>query len=120
LYVTVEEEGVMLANMEESALDEEDDEEVLAAVAHNIMVHYKEKESLKKKKKKYKPKAGQYLLEAGIKRFGKEGETAITKELNQFNTYGVFEPQHAQDLSDDDNKKALSSLIFLRQRRMGR
>ncbi len=57
---------VILANMEESPLDEEEDEEVLAAVAHYIMVHYEEKESLKKKKKKYKPKAGQYLLEAGI------------------------------------------------------
>jgi hypothetical protein len=95
LYVTVEEEEVMLANIEESALDEEEDEEVLAAVAHYIMVHYQEKESLKKKKKKFKPKAGQYPLGAGIKRFAKEGETAVTKELNQFNTYGVFEPQHA-------------------------
>jgi hypothetical protein len=76
LYVTVEEEEVMLANIEESTLDEEEDEEVLAAVAHYIMVHYEEKESLKKKKKKFKPKAGQYTLEAGIKRFGKGGETA--------------------------------------------
>ncbi len=67
LYVTVEEEEVMLANKEESTLDEEEDEEVLAAVVHYIMVHYEEKESLKKKKKKYKPKAGQYPLEAGIK-----------------------------------------------------
>ncbi len=50
LYVTVEEEEVMLANMEESALDEEEDEEVLAAVAHYIMVHYEEKESLKRRK----------------------------------------------------------------------
>jgi hypothetical protein len=119
LYVTVEEEEVMLANIEESALDEEEDEEVLAAVGHYIMVHYEEKESLKKKKKKYKPKAGQYALETGIKRFGKEGETAVTKELNQFNTYGVFKPQHARDLSDDNKKKALSSLIFLRQKKNG-
>jgi hypothetical protein len=50
LYLTVEEEEVMLANIEESALVEEEDEEVLAAVAHYIMVHYEEKESLKKKK----------------------------------------------------------------------
>jgi hypothetical protein len=83
------------------------------------MVHYEEKESLKKKKKKYKPKAGQYPLEAGIKRFGKEGETAVTKELNQFNTYGVFEPQHARDLLDDNKKKALSLLILLRQKKNG-
>ncbi len=31
----------------------------------------------------------------------------------------MFEPQHAQDLSDDDKKKALSSLIFLRQKKNG-
>jgi hypothetical protein len=68
---------------------------------------------------KYKPKAGQYPLEAGIKCFGKEGETAVTKELNQFNTYGVFEPQHARDLSDNNKKKALSLLIFLRQKKNG-
>jgi hypothetical protein len=51
LYMTVEEEEVMLANIEESTLDEEEDEEDLAAVAHYIMVHYEEKEILKKKKK---------------------------------------------------------------------
>ena len=31
----------------------------------------------------------------------------------------MFEPQHARDLSDDDKKKALSSLIFLRQKKNG-
>ncbi len=58
LYVTVEEEEVMLANIEESALDEEEDEEVLAAVAHYIMVHYEEKESLNKKKRNTNQKLG--------------------------------------------------------------
>ncbi len=83
------------------------------------MVHYEEKENLKKKKKKYKPKGGQYALEAGIKRFGKEGETAVTKELSQFNTYGVFEPQHDRDLSDNKNIMLLSSFIFLCYMNMG-
>ncbi len=58
LYVTVEEEEVMLANIEESALDEEEDEEVLNAVAHYIMVHYEEKESLKMKKRNTNQKLG--------------------------------------------------------------
>jgi hypothetical protein len=31
----------------------------------------------------------------------------------------VFEPQHAKDLSDDNKKKALSLLIFLRQKKNG-
>jgi hypothetical protein len=89
LYVKVEEEEVMLAMVEEDPAEDEEDEEVLAAVAHYIMVRYKEKEGVKKKKKKYKPKSGQYQLEAGIKRFGEQGETAVTKELDQFNKYGV-------------------------------
>jgi hypothetical protein len=43
LYVTVEEEEVMLAMVEEDPAEDKEDEEVLAAVAHYIMVHYKEK-----------------------------------------------------------------------------
>ena len=69
--------------------------------------------------KKYKPKAGQYQLEAGIKRFGERGESAVTKELDQFNKCKVFEPKHANDLSEEDRKKALSSLIFLKEKKSG-
>jgi hypothetical protein len=119
LYITVEEEEVMLAMMEEDPAYDKDNEEVLATVRHYIMVHYKEKEGMKKKKKKYKPKSGQYQLEAGIKRFGKQGETAVTRELDQFNKYRVFEPKYMRDLSEEDKKKALSSLIFLKGKKSG-
>ncbi len=51
---------------EEDPAEDKEDEEVLAAVAHYIMVHYEEKEGVKKKKKNYKPKSGQYQLEAGL------------------------------------------------------
>jgi hypothetical protein len=60
------------------------------------MVHYAEKELIKKRKKKYKPKDGQYALDAGLKKFGDKGETSVTKELQQFNTYNVFEPLDAK------------------------
>jgi hypothetical protein len=119
LYITVEEEEVMLAMVEEDPAEDKEDKEVLEAVAHYIMIHYEEKEEVKKKKKKYKPKSGQYQLEAEIKRFGEWGETAVTKELDQFNKYGVFEPKHASDLSEEDMKKALSSLIFLKEKKSG-
>jgi len=112
----------MLATEEkEIPADDEEDEEVLAAAAHFIMFHYEEKEGIKKKKKKkYKPsKAGQDQMEAGIKRFGEWGEIAVTKELDQFNKYKVFEPKHAYDLSEEDRKKALSSLIFLKEKKNG-
>jgi hypothetical protein len=58
-------------------------------------------------------------LEAEIKQFGKQGESAVTKEINQFNKYKVFKPQHANDLSEEDKKKALSSLIFTKEKKDG-
>jgi hypothetical protein len=115
LYVTVEEEEIILATVGDKHDEEDNDEEELAAVAHYVMTHYAEKEVIKKKK--YKPKSGQYQLDAGIKRFGKQGESAVTKELDQFNKFEVFEPQHANDLSEEDNRKALSSLIFLKEKK---
>jgi hypothetical protein len=111
-YVTVEEEEVMLAMVEEDPAEDNEDKEVLAVMAHYIMVHYKEKEGLKKKKKKYKPKSGQYQLEAGIKQLGERGETAVTKELDQFNKFGVFEAKHGRYLSEEDKKKALYHHLF--------
>ena len=58
----------MLATVEENPADDKG----FGRCGHFFMVHYKEKEGIKKrKKKKYKPKLGQYQLEAGIKGFGK-------------------------------------------------
>ena len=107
LHVTIDEQ-------EDRPDYEEDDPEKMASVAHYVMMHYAEKESIKKKrKKKYKPKAGQYGLEAGLKHFGERGETAMSKELAQFNVYDVFKPLYADKLSDEDKSKALTLLIFL-------
>jgi hypothetical protein len=81
------------------------------------MVNYAKKEAQKRCRKKYKPKSRQYQLEAGIKHFGDQHEIAVTKELQQFNTYGVFEPKSADELTDNDKKKVLASLIFLKEKR---
>ncbi len=43
----------------------------------------------------------------------------MTKELDQFKKYKVFEQKHACDLSEEDRKKALSSLIFLKEKKNG-
>jgi hypothetical protein len=83
------------------------------------MVHYAKKQAQKRCRKKYKPKSGQYQLEAGIKHFGDQEEIAVTKELQQFNTYGVFEPKLADELTNNDKKNALASLIFLKEKRNG-
>ncbi len=94
--MNVEEEELMLATVGNKSDKEELDNEVLAAVAHSIMAHYAEKEGIKKK---YKPKYRQYRLEAGIKQLSKQGKSVLTKELNQFKKYKVFEQQHANNLS---------------------
>ena len=114
LYVTAEEEDTK-PDVEE---DPEEDPKKLASVAHYIIVHYAEKESIKKKrKKKYKPKAGQYSLEVGLKHFWEKAETAVSKELKQCNVYDVFEPLYANNLSKEEKSKALTSLIFFREKR---
>jgi hypothetical protein len=46
-------------------------------------------------------------------------QTAVTEELDQFNKYKDFELKHANDLSEEDRKKALSSLIFLKEKKSG-
>ena len=87
LYVTVTEEDEFLFATNEEEFDEKEMEsatisdEGMSAVAHYIMVHYAEKELIKKHKKKYKPKDGQYTVDAGLKKFGDKGETAVMKEL---------------------------------------
>ncbi len=91
LYVTVEEENeFMLATCKDESINEEDNNGALEAVGHYIMMYYDEQEKTKERKKKYKPKAGQFGLNAGFCKFGDRGESAVTKELNQFNSYNVL------------------------------
>jgi hypothetical protein len=84
----MEEEEIIFTTVGDKHNEEDNDEEELAVVAHYVMTHYTEKEVIKKKK--YKPNSGQYQLEAGIKWFGKQGESAVTKEVNKFNKYEVL------------------------------
>ncbi len=130
LYVTAEEvekerdrhdvEDDRASGMSENKEDGNDDiNEGLVAVAHYIMVDSAKKEVQKRCRKKYKPKSGQYQLEAGIKHFEDQEEIAVTKELQQFNTYIVFEQMSADELTDNDKKKVLASLIFLKEKRNG-
>jgi hypothetical protein len=97
-YVTVAEEDEFLLAINGEEFEEKEMESAkisgegmsAVAVAHYIMVHYAKKELIKKRKQKYKPKDGQYTLDSDLRKFGDEGETAVTKELHQFNTYNVL------------------------------
>jgi hypothetical protein len=81
VYETVKEEDEFMlttcTNNEVTSSDKNDDR-ALEAVAHYIMVHYEEKEKLKKRKKKYRPKVGQYGLDAGLCHFGDRAKMAVT------------------------------------------
>ncbi len=115
VYVAIEEEDKFMLTTcadDDVTSSGENNDRALEAVAHYIMVHYEEKEKLKKRKKKYRPKVGQYSLNAGLCHFGDRAEMAVTKELHQFNTYDVFEPIATDSLSNEEKKKALSFLIF--------
>jgi hypothetical protein len=85
--------------------------EAMSAVAHYIMVHYADKELIKKRKKKYKPKDGQYTLDAGLRKFGNKGKTAVTKELRPFNTHNIFVPLEANSLSNKEKRSIIIAHI---------
>jgi hypothetical protein len=122
VYFTVEEKYEFILTTcadDDMVSTDENNDKALEAVVHYIMMHYEEKEKHKKRKKKYKPKDGQYSLDAGLCHFGDRAEMAVTKVLHQFNTYEVFEPITADSLSAEEKKKALSTLIFLKGKRNG-
>ena len=61
----------------------------------------------------------QYSLKAGLKKFGKQGEAAVRKELGQFHDLNVFIPVDAKKLTRKERQDALASLIFLKEKRDG-
>jgi hypothetical protein len=56
----------------------------------------------------------QYSIQMGIKLFGDEGRKSVSKELQQLHTY---EPVHAHELTREQRLEALSSLMFMTQKR---
>jgi hypothetical protein len=64
--------------------------------------------------------AQSYSLKAGLKKFGKVGETAAVTELTQLHTYETYHPVHAKLLSPAEQKQALSSLMNIVKKRDGR
>jgi len=61
----------------------------------------------------------QYNLKPGLRKFGKRGQTASVKELTQLHVMDVWRPIHMEKLSREEKMKALSSLLFLKEKRMG-
>ena len=59
----------------------------------------------------------QYSIGAGLKKFQERGEKGVTKELQQMHNMSVFRPVLKTDLSLEEMKKAVSSLMFLKEKR---
>lgn len=61
----------------------------------------------------------QYSMNAGLKRFGEKGTEAVLRELKQLHDRSVMEPKLARDMTREDKRKALSYLMFLKEKKNG-
>jgi hypothetical protein len=64
--------------------------------------------------------AQQYSIQKGIKLFGDEGRKSVSKELQQLHDMHTYEPVHAHELTREQRLEALSSLMFMTQKRCGK
>jgi hypothetical protein len=60
----------------------------------------------------------QYSLRKELKKFQKVGEE-VSKELKQLHTRDTFAPQNSEEVSDEQKRGALESLVFLKEKRVG-
>ncbi len=58
-----------------------------------------------------------YSMGAGIKKFKERGEAGVTKELTQMHDMDVFRPVARELLTKKERTKAISSLMFLKEKR---
>jgi hypothetical protein len=61
----------------------------------------------------------QYNLKPGLRKFESKGQTAAVKELTQLHVMDTWTPMYADRLSREQKMRALSSLLFLKEKRMG-
>ena len=59
----------------------------------------------------------QYMLQKAIKKFGKKGFNAGMEEFEHLHKRSMFSPLSAEELSSKDKKKALESLMFIKEKR---
>jgi Reverse transcriptase (RNA-dependent DNA polymerase)/Zinc knuckle len=61
----------------------------------------------------------QYSMKAGLKLFGDSGKEAVRKEMQQLHDRGVMKPMHRSQLSRNQRYRALSYLMFLKEKANG-
>jgi hypothetical protein len=61
----------------------------------------------------------QLSLKAGLKKWGKRGEESAMKEMKQMHDLQAFFPRDPKTMTREQRIKALSSLIFLKEKASG-
>ena len=64
--------------------------------------------------------AEQYSINKGIRLFCDRAKESVSKELKQLHDYVTYTPVHAHELTPEQKKQALASLIFLTAKRCRR
>ena len=59
----------------------------------------------------------QYILQKGLKVFGKRGEKGAHKELEQLHKRTCFSPVSVKEMSPAEKEKAMNALMFLTKKR---
>ena len=79
-------------------------------------------QEISNRKKKHKKRcffAQMHSLKLGLEKFGKKGKDGARKEAKQLNDRTVWKPAHQNDMTIDEKKKMMKSLIFLSEKRDG-
>ena len=63
--------------------------------------------------------AQHFSLRKGLELFGNKAGVAVQKELTQIHKMDTYKPVHKSDLTFEDRKKAIASLMFITEKRNG-
>ena len=85
--------------------------------AYQMKNHIK---STKKAGKRAQQFVQPYSLKAGLKRFGEKGKISTLNEMKQLDDREVFYPINVNDLTDQERRRAMESLLFLVEKRDGK
>jgi hypothetical protein len=59
----------------------------------------------------------QYNLKPDLCKFGARGAAAVVKELTQLHLMDTWKPMHPSQLGQEEKMRALSLLLFLKEKR---
>ena len=62
----------------------------------------------------------QLALKKGLEAFGDQGKEAVSSELLQIHMQDTFAPTYGGDMTSEERRQALESLLFLEEKRSGK